>query len=724
MRLAARGIVAAALVGLLFLASPGGAYTPISGPQFPSVGLTGYAALERSLRDEAGFLRADAVGRPFVDEQMMGILAHLQMRNQAGPLAVQAASRIVEAWVAAEAGFVEPDGFYSNVIPAPSSVRCIDVQVNAWALWAAVETRAAGYVVPDIELGERIGQLRAVLEGLLQGNRFGSRGACNAIENRLIVTHSAMPLMALLYSRGAAASSTGDAAIRNTLDGLIRSNLDQGFYDENGFFLARFNSQMLIVLTEAARIFAETSYAHVRDLVGDFIVNNLTVTSGERVTVQQLDRGGAALEGATSPADYAWTAASLFAWHPTGPQVEMTRIRRILDTLDSVFWSASAGAYAEPDGNVHVEANALATILTYAVQLRSVSLENPQLTMIVPARTEFQYADDPNVGRWIEGTWDVRFTLAADSPGSSPVILPGAALGPFNFTRAISNLYAPITLVRTGAGGQGTPVAMTVEPGRIGVLQFVAPVTPTASSYRLEAFPPVLPLYSRIGGSILLGLHNSGEQAVRFPSLQLELQATNITVTEVSVAEEPLAGVSQVDRVTTENLPEPHTRVLLPAVTLAPQAETEIRIRFSDVLPPSIGPLEVTREQRTDFAVPTQSPLTVLEGEPLVVRASVDDNVVLRTVAARIVRGDTVQELVVTQAADGQYVATVPGQDRSGSAILQFTAVDASGNFNGRNLDLAIKNPVFSGSVVLFVFSGTLFLSALIIWVKVRRKPI
>ncbi|MBI2079000.1 MAG: hypothetical protein HYT80_11650 [Euryarchaeota archaeon] len=142
--------------------------------------------------------------------------------------------------------------------------------------------------------------------------------------------------------------------------------------------------------------------------------------------------------------------------------------------------------------------------------------------------------------------------------------------------------------------------------------------------------------------------------------------------------------------------------------------------------PPLIGAVFFAQDANGTDVLPSKPPVRLTEGARPYVLAVVGDNAMVRQVLLLFRVGTQAVELPMEPVAgsDGLFSGQLPLLATGGPAQATVRAVDTWDNLEEKTVAVEIENPLLVGNQVLFVFSGILFLSSVVIWLKVRRKGV
>jgi hypothetical protein len=231
---------------------------------------------------------------------------------------------------------------------------------------------------------------------------------------------------------------------------------------------------------------------------------------------------------------------------------------------------------------------------------------------------------------------------------------------------------------------------------------------------------------SDFGAVLRVRLQNAAAGPLTLQPLQLDLDATALQIRAVTVNDFAYANYQVTDLVGTQQLPEPHLRIVFPNLTLAAASDTEIAFAYNDAVAPTIASLAFNRGSPAGKPIPSATPVPIVAGDTTFARAVVKDNGALHSLILRFQLGEQVVEVPFEEDVGhaDTYVVSMPRPARTGTGTVQVVAVDAAGNLQASEpLPVEVRSALFSGgSLVLFVFSGTLFVAVVVIWIKMRHK--
>lgn len=710
------------------------AATPIPYGQVLPLQQLGLLGLEETLRQGDVYLQSPQLASVFIADQMIGVLVALEATRHRPDQSSLWAQRAQDLWDAVEPGFYEAQGFYAKTIPPPQPSVCIDLATNGWALRATLALKRT--VLPaDPRIDQRILQVRDLLTDLLLKGSYkdvpdcdrGPGGEVNAFNHPIA-------LWALLEARRVAPSTASDTAVRNDIQTLLRDSYEGAFVIA-GLLNNVLNAHMLVVLTQAEREFNVTAMRQARDEVAAFLQNaTIQDAAGQFVALdmQRVD-GQTRSVGSGSAPNQMWTAYALHNY-PNASRIRAELVPGLLATYLQRYWSSEFHAFASEASFPYFEANALPALLTTAPILSSVITDPPTIAYLVPSNPSFTYprpSDLCGTRRcsslyYVTNSWVSRFTLSAVPGGPTTVLLPVPDLGAFNLSAltAVGD-PAPRLLKAQGSPVPNLDVPLAFAGDRTDLLQFNSALSPAPAIFRFEAWAPVVPVRSEFRETLRVFVRSLAEEPLTLRSLQFDVDATGVQADGITLNDRPLGNVQVVDSIVTEFLDRPHLRITLNEITLLPGQDAQIEITYTDHRPPTVGTPSLSSDAQGTNPLGNSTPVPALRGAPVYVRAAVQDNAVLRTVILRYQFGPTTGDVAMTPLPDQPdlYVAPLPHINETGRGIVKVVAVDAAGNLHqSEDIHVAITNPLFSGSPVLFVFSATLFLSTFVIWLKVRRR--
>lgn len=726
--------VCAAFLGVLILgAGPATSLAPI--PSTEGLGLQHIAihALETTLREGTFYAETDEKTRFFTKDQMGGVLAALAARTLRPDQGAFWQERAKQLWEASEAAFLEKT-FYSGTLPAPSGVVCIDVAANSWALRAGYALVQAG-VTANPDPAERVKHLQNLLGPFLSGRTSAGKPVCPQESPSVPLHQRPLLYLSLLETRTAAGSAL-DGSLRAAMKNTIETSFDGAFALPDGLFLAALNAQMLSLFVEAARVFPDDGFETVRDELAAWLQEEVVYTEGGSAKTRNVARSGDALDPSPggTPDGHLWTAYALSNYAAEKPEaVNAGTVNSLLQSYVELFWQPEGVGFAGEGSSVYADYNLLPAILTRSQPVSVTSLDPSSFSFVVPALSSFTYpapdsADSPHL--YLLNQWTTRFTMPFEGSSPAEVLLPVAELGPFNLSTERSPFFPAPRLQRSGPSGT-IEIATQMGADDPDLLRFSPQLLPGQNNFRLDAYVPAQPLFSDFGSTIRILLRSDSDEPVVVGTFQIELDATEIRIRGATLDNVGLGTIEVIDPVITEQLPEPHMRLLLTDVRLPP-GQSELILGYTDIIRPEVGIPSLTRdlEGRDVITAAGDNPVQVLQGETAYVRATVRDNGALRSVQLRYRLLDQSLDLRMAPV-EGQadvYAVRLPTEGLpTGEGKIQVVAIDAAGTGNlneSAAVDVDLRDPLLAGSIVLFVFSGTLFLASVIIWVKVRRKAL
>lgn len=733
-RVAAAWVVACGVVApLLGTLASGAGPEPLPArstalPAYGGLHEAAFGALE-TLETEAHWLPEIAGGSVyFTRDQMLAVLARLHRAetfpNASQPI-LEHAGRI---WDAAQVAWQETGRFYDVVLT--SRANCIQLEANAWALWAADRlANATGRNDVRVRADLVAESLRsAVAQGSANGVRRCPAGGEPA------AGQWPLPLLVLLWH----AEATGSLASRDAAVERLRAEIDahwtpHGFRDPSGPHLLLTNAQYLLALQVGVRIGFGTEFESNRDTLADFLLNRtLSTESGHLVarSVETRDGRTFTFVGSVDPTAQAWAAAALHAQRKIRPLPAAGESvpERLLATLAAQHWGADGGGFRAGDGAVNTALNAYAALFTRSARVATSTAEPARLAFVVPAEPSFRYPP-PGPGDaarfLLLNEWTYRFTLETNEPLPQTVLLPLRRVGPIELNFPPSK-YSPAP--QLSSAGQNVPA--TTVAGVHPLLQFVLDANAAPPLYRIDAYAPVRPVQSEAHRTLQVAVASNATGPLRIGSLTLELAFRNVTVSGVALNDKPLAAneVATTAVGATEFLPQPHVRLELRNVDLRPGPSNTITVSYSDPEAPRIHSVWLGRDEVGSSLEPV-TPHQVYRAGPSAssyVRAEVSDNAALRGVFLVTGQGPNQTET---------RMAAIPGEPRVYFAPLPVVPVGEPVPVSIRALDehdnLELAPPFFieahslffrEGNVVLLVFSGVLFFSAAAIYAKMVRR--
>lgn len=716
--------LAAALLTLLpgILPAPMAAAQLGPVPEGATIGLQAPAlhALDSRLRAGPLYLVADNTPQVYVGDQMMGVLFNLYAAQFRPDEASRWQGRAVELWSLALQAFDAPQDFFHKTIPPPDRSVCIDVETHAWALRGALALRRGGHLAPATAK-EWTDRLRAIVSDLLDTGSHSGTPACGLAGGKLNPFNVPLATWALLDSLDLESDGRAASVARARTNEFIAGFRQGAFADPAAFYNVVLNARLLVVLSEAAKRFGDGIFAQKRDELADALAQRFVMDENGAAIARHLGETSAGLRasGDSGPLNQFWTAFALHAAGPRSPE-RNTTIQRLLDAALTRFWSPSTGGFAKDNGPLLFEPNAMAALFFRSPALTNVVPDVPNLSFVVPNRVATLFgADDSLVlGR----AWTVRFSLASNATGTRDVLLAAQSLASLNLSAGPQEDIRLYRLSQTGGPRQDVPLAPPLK-GRTDVIRFTTDLTSTPAPYRLDAFAPLSPVSATWGDfTIRLTIRNDADAVLVARPLRLELIGTQLNFTAALLNDGALALPEKVGPITTEEVSVAHLRLLFSEVALTP-GENELTLRYLDSARPQVQEFRLYRDPQAAEALPEEGRLTVYKGETLYARARVTDNGALRSVFLSYV-GDSKMDHAMREVSPGVYQVGFRVGNNSGTARLFITAIDAARNLNPetKEYDLKIEDPLFSGSIVLLVFAGTLFATAFIIWMKLRRK--
>jgi hypothetical protein len=723
----------ACAAALLLCSAPASSLAPVASSE--GVGLQHVAlhALEETLRDGELYVETTEKSRLFTKDQMMGVLAAIAARSVRPDRAQFWEDRAKTLWEESEAAFLE-NSLYAGTLPAPSGVVCIDLLANSWALRAADALAKSG-IAATPDPAERVEHLRGLLSTFLTGTTSAGKPLCPQASSSVPIHQRPLLYLALLETRGAPGPNI-DGPLRNAIQSTIDESFDGAFALSDGLYLVAMNAQMLVVLTEASRVFDDAGFKTARADLAHWLQTEGLVDGPYGLEARNVIEQGADLErqAGAKPDGQIWLAYALSNLAAQAPElITPGVVASLLRAYPELFWSPDEGGFAEEDTVVYADYNLLPAVLTRSHPVSVNSLDPSTLAFVVPSLPGLDYpspeTEDGGI-LYIANQWTARLTIPPDATGKASVVIPAAELGPFNLSAPTSAFFPAPRLLRSGGTGTSeVPLALVAKDPNL--LRFSPPGAEGQNAFRLDAYVPARPVFSDFGSNIRVVMENHGSAPLLVGTLQLEVEATQIRIRAASLDNLDIAAIEVIDPVITEQVPEPHMRVLLSDVTL-PLGRSELVLSYTDIIRPEVGPPAITRdlEGRDVITRNDEDPVQVLQGETVFVRATVRDNGALRSVQLRYRTLDQSLDLRMSPV-EGQadvYAAQLPTDGiPTGEGLLQVVAIDAAGTGNlneSAPLPIDLRDPLFAGSIVLFVFSGTLFLASFVIWLKVRRKAL
>lgn len=721
-RLPAWGALALVLVPV-FAASASGTVAPaIPSGTHASFQALGLAVLDRRL-GEGGLYAVDSARQVFwVEHQMVGALLALRAAGYEVDQAAAWRTRALFLWNAGEGSFDLLGGFYRKTVPPPGEVVCIDLVGQAWALLAAGAMMEAG-VGPRDAVARRFATLRSTLQDLLGTGTHAGLPSCGASQGGPNPSHLPLALWSLLEARALAPDSRTDAIVRARLAEFLGRFEDGAYMDPPNFYTAFLNAWLLLVFAVASDQLGDANLKAGRDGLIDFLQNRSIVFQGPLAFAEHVElRDGEHRAAGRAPESQLWAA---YALHRAAPgaagRVQQGLVAGLLEGLLDQFWSRRDGAFVSQPGSsgfFTFEPNAMAALLTRGPSISNLITDAPSWALKVPRQFETVYSNEVGEGV-VANSWTIRFGLTGEAGAPRAVLLPSADLSSVNLSASTSQLYR---LSSTGTARE--PVAFTQSSGPTDWLRFEAVLRDQPTTFRIDGFAPFHPVRARWSdNSLVLTLRSDADASIHVQPLRLELDALNLDIRSVSIN-----GVVTANRVfphlVTQDIDRPHMRILLEDATLVP-GENEVLISYLDSERPVIEQLVISTDSQGASPVPrADRKHTIVEGDPLFARARVHDNGVLRNVLLNVGgAGGSLNSTPMTRLGEDMYVARIPVATGPGVFTLQVVAVDASRNLNAsETYTLEVKDAFLGGNIVLFAFAATLFATAAIIWVKLRRK--
>lgn len=740
-----RATVAMALLSLL---------APLLVPSFPTVAglqavpasLVGtpseiaYAAVVAKLASGNQYREKEGGDLYFVKDQMTAVLLLLNRSARLPDDRALLVGRATDVWTSTEPGYSAPNEYYSVTLNSPSI--CIDLVTNAWALRAA---RALAQARGEDLYAARAATLARTLTDLLTGGIHRQTSFCpydparpNDAGRPLDLAQVPLALLALLeeYQR------QPDPALRSTLLATIdqqrRDHFDTAFHDASQLYSPVTNAQLLLVLDQATTILGNPDYAKTRDAVAQFLTERSLDRAPDgpwAMTVVRNPNGTLERVGEPDPVSQWWVAYALHNHNFAAPgSVPPTLVDELVSDVQARFWSYDRGGFvargSRGDGLIHFEANALPAYLLAGPLVTAVQPGDAEVRIVVPQRGGFTYPPLSNATQpqyYLRNKWDFRFGVAVPAAGTYRVILPTAPLGGLNTSFAETE-YTRVPVLQ--AGSQTVPGSL--RGGADPILEFNAVLERGTSAYRLSAYAPVLPRSAAVTDSLRVVLHSYATAPIHFSSLYLEADVSQVDflgATLNDAALEPSQVVLE-GPLTTQPLPDAHLGIDLRRVTLRPGADNEVVIRFKDVTSPTVSSLRLSGDEAGRDLLREQDGSYRLSGqETTYVRAVVRDNLALRQVYLHATNprdptNATEVRLNPTANDPTLYVGTLPRFRQSGESLLQVVAVDYQGNQNprGEPVRIRVQSSLLGDSPILFVFSLTLLVAAVVIYVKMGRR--
>lgn len=728
---------AALITWMVVAAGPATSLVPVSPHEGLGLQHVAIHALESTLRDGALYAETADRTRFFTKDQMIGVLAALAARTLRPDQSEKWAERARELWEESDAAFLE-NSFYARTLPAPVGVVCIDLFANSWALRAAAAMAAAG-ITATPDPAARMAHLRGLLGPFLTGTSSAGKPVCPASVTAVPLHERPLLFLSLLETRAGGGPDL-NSTVRNSIQSTIASSFEGGFALPDGLYLTALNAQMLVVLTLATQVYDDAGFADVRDELAGWLRNETIDANEGRAQVRNVIRRGTTFErqAGEAPEGQIWLAYALSNLAADEPgRVPAGLVDSLLDSYLELFWDRQGQGFAGTGSLVYADYNLLPAILTRSQPLSVTAVDPSTFAFVVPSLASFTFPPPEAAGAgqlYILNQWTTRFTMRPEETRPVDVAVPAGDLAPLNLSLPASSFFPAPRLVRSGTAGSAaiSVFAVADDPN---LLRFSPQLSPGQNGLRLDAWVPARPAFSDFGSTIRIILESYASEPVVLGTLQIELEATQIRIRTASLDNVPLASMEVIgddeDPVITEQLPEPHMRLLLTDVALPP-GRSEVVLGYTDIIRPEVGRPSISRdlEGRDALTSRDNAPVQVLQGDSVFVRATVRDNAALRTVQLRYRVAE--QSLDVRMSAvPGQpdvYAVQLPTNSiPTGQGTLQVVAIDAAGTGNlneSAKVTIDVRDPLFAGSIVLFVFSGTLFLAAFIIWLKVRRKAL
>ena len=694
--------------------------TPIQAPTVPPLQSLGLTALQSIFLDEGLYIRLADANPKHVDQQMIAVhaaLAASRFLPDQGALWLEHAK---DLWNRTQVSYDASAQFYAITVPPPDQ-SCIDLGTNAWAILTAIAL--LDLRPPPPGLPTRIDQLLLMIQDVLSNGKFRGNELCNT-PSRL--ASEPMALLALLEARKVRGDPRIDATLRSRIQQLLSSNFTAGGYREASQFSNVRNSQMLIVLTEAADAFNETSIMVARDALFQFLRDRMIVDGAAVATAYLLDETDGVVQhaGIGSPAHQIWSALALEAYDRRQPgKVSPGLVGRLIEGLLQRFWNQAEGSFVTEGGVLEFLPNGLAAAFVVGPALQSVVREAPSMSLVVSSAESFAY---PGRGQPESGltsnNWNIRFSLVGTENGAAKVVLAATDLAPMDLDP--DDAVRVFRLLPTGQRGE--PVPHELVAGRVDQIRFESPLSTVATPFLFEGRAPIRPLNSDFGRFLTLTLRNFGAGTLNLGNLQLDIDTTNISIQSVQFNDFIVPTTQVTDRAVTEQLNFPHLRVTLSGLVL-PTGDSILRINYFDVEAPVISSVFVARDSFGANPVPTRTPVEVTQGQPVHVFANVNDNAALRQVILmyRMGSGESLQLAMEPVPGENDlFQAELQATEltETGPVLVTVRAIDSWDNLQEESVILEVENPLLVGNQVLFVFSGVLFLSSFVIWLKVRRK--
>ncbi len=688
---------------------------------YPSPHEFAYAAVER-LQTSQGLVPERSASTNFLTrDQMIAVVAHLHQADLFPHRAADHVERAEAVWDAAQTAWDPIAKFYDVTLASDS--QCVQLETTAWALLAASRLDNA---TDRPEVQTRAADVAATLRDAVVLGRANGVNRCQF--DAELPSQWPLPVWALLeYARTHGSAAARDAALAR-LRAEIAARYEEAFLDLSGLYLVQMNAQYLLVLQEAAQHASPAEFGPRRDDLAAFLGAHALVEEPGLLLAYDVDAATLrALHFSDSIAQL-WLAYALHnqvVLDPTSIPVEAAP-QRLLAALVSRFAANDAGGFVDETGAVHAALNTLAAAFTLGPALAQANADKPRLAFVVPAVPDFQY---PNPGApnakdyYLRNSWDFRFTLDPQGPGAQSVLLPLPRLGP-RVRPPASTPCSPSPALNL-LGGAAVPSQTTgnVFP----ILQFPRAASTEPLEYRLTAYAPVYPVASANGEFLLVRLRSDAPTPFEIDNLRLELALDNVKVDGIRLNDQllPRTSYELTDVTSTDYLPEAHERLELFGTTLR-AGQNEIRILYTDIEKPVVESVEVSKDA-------AGRNLLDLEGDRYrlgptgvaYVRARVADNAGLRSVTLRLMEGNgTDYDMERSPEDPDVYVARVPGIPQNAPTTFQIRAVDGQGNLNDTVLlkIQAESTLLQEGNLILLVFSGTLFVTAVVIYVKMGRR--
>lgn len=708
---------------------------PIPATLLGTVGEIAYQALVAKLGQGALFIEKEDSGLLFVKDQMIGVLLLLSRAQRLPPEAAGERAALLEraraVWTASEAAYAPNEGYYSVTVITRSV--CADFAANAWAL------RAAGALARQFDepqYDQRAKELAATFVDLLRSDTHQGIPTCPAGTHG--IHQSPLALLALLEELDRRPNAPLQSSIRQELEHVRDENFTFAYHDPLGFYAVPTNAQMLVVLHLAADLLPGVDFAPERAAVAEFMLQRLLVRFDDQpwaVGVSKDENGTFAILGQPDVVNQWW---ALWALHnhlvrypnevPSGILGELTTAAR------ARFWAQERQGFVSEEARVYFEANALPALFFTGPVLTRIAPNLPELRVIVPQRADFDFPSPsaPDADQFLlRNRWEVQFTVAADAAGVYRLVLPTGDLAELNATFPPTP-YTPSTVLQLGL--QRVPHTLLGDP--YPVLEVPAvPLAVGQNTFRLSAYAPILPSAANMTDTIRLVLHNHARKPLQVGQVYLEVEASQIELlsTSLNAVSLPSQTILVEGPLTTKQLPEPHLGIQLTDLVLLPRSDNELLLQVKDVTGPVVQDVTLTRDEAgTDPRVPKRENIyEITTQDANWLRATVRDNLGVRqvylTASTQGLRANSTQIRMLPTASDPHvFAAALPRFGQSGTVDIRVVALDFQGNRVPQepSLLLAVENPLFQGgSVILFVFSLTLLLAGLVIYVKMGRKP-